>query len=69
MDDPGAVFLLVLAIIAMSILGGAVFGFATMILFGNLHVIFAAVPAIGFGPAVSIAWPAAFVVGAAVAAK
>lgn len=38
--------------------------FALMILFGNLHVVFAAVPAISFWTALSLSLPAGFVVGA-----
>ncbi len=56
----------ILLVPVMIALGIAFAGFLTMILFGNLHVIFPAVPPIGFGSAASIGFPILVLLGASV---
>lgn len=51
-------------IIALVLIGGIVVGWPAMILFGNLHVLFPAVPALSFTQSLSIAWPAVLIIGA-----
>ena len=51
--------------LAFAVVVGLLLGWPAMILFGNLHAIWAVVPALSFTQSLSIAWPAAFILSAA----